>query len=365
MISDIALFKGQQILADECISGLKYDSKIDPTNQLIIVKGDHGNGKSNFANYVEQQLLQEDWTVMRSKIDKTTKYDLMIEDLTNNVKEQFNDSKEESKFTDCSIIFADLLAKMQRDTQKNVLLIFDGIELNHCSRKWMETFQWIISQNEHVAMLMTVEPERLYKMQHSRELKDFLAVCGRQINLPRATPNEIKGLFQTLFAEHGIKIDEKVLSQITKLTKGNAYAYRVLSNLLLKVALKGDTITETKLKVVLPEYNYLVYECYGDIFYDLSPSERTFLLGLVDAGKTPTRLISVIHKIREKAEKDKDDVNQERSTAYWAAIRKKLTDCNLVDVPAYGMVAFRLPRFADYVLMASENNLSKMWEDAF
>lgn len=363
MNQDTTLFKGQQILADECLSDLKYNYKIDPTDQLIIVSGDHGNGKSNFVNYIEQKLPQKDWITIRTSIDETTKYDLMIEDLINEVKVHFDKLDKTTKYGNPSIEFANLLAKMQRHTKKNVLLIFDGMRLNHCSRKWFETFQWIISQNEHIAMLMTVEPERLYKMQHSKDLKFFLTECGRQIDLPRATPSEIKQAFRTLFKEHERNINENVLNEITRLTQGNAYAYRVLSNLLLKVTQKGDEITGIKVHVVLDEYDAMLQQLYFDLFNCLSPSEQTFLLGLAQIDESPTKLINVINKIRKQAEQDKDDSNQERSTAYWAAIRKKLTDCNLIVTPAYGMVAFRLPRFAEYVFMASENNPSKMWAD--
>lgn len=364
MNQDTMLFKGQQLLADECLSDLKTNYKIDPANQLIIVRGDHGNGKSNFVSYIEQGLPQQDWITIRTSINETTKYDLMIEDLINKIQVYYDKSDEKVKYGNFSIEFANLLAKMQRHTKKNVLLIFDGMRLNHCSRKWFETFQWIISQNEHIAMLMTVEPEKLYKMQHSKDLKFFLTECGRRIDLPRATPNEIQKAFQTLFKEHKRNIDESVLNQITRLTQGNAYAYHVLSNLLLKVTQKGDSITGIKVYAVLNEYDAMLQKLYFDLFNCLSPSEQTFLLGLAQINESPTKLINVINKIRKQAEQDKDDSNQDRSTAYWAAIRKKLTDCNLIVTPAYGTVAFRLPRFAEYVLMASENNLSKMWADA-
>ena len=127
-------------------------------------------------------------------------------------------------------------------------------------------------------------------------------------------------------------IDISLASQMSKLTKGYAFAYQVLGYLFYESnnkKLTDDLISEYE--------QYLWKNGYNKFWKDLTNIERKFLIAMVET------------------DGEKNSIIQSGfSSTNYSQYRRRLLEKGLVYMPEHGKLDFVLPRFKEYVSFMKE-----------
>lgn len=246
--------------SDEIISNFE-NSK---ANNVYIITGVRGSGKTVLLTHISNHFRdQKDWIVIElvPASDMLEQFASRLYDAS--LLNKFFSGKTfgfsfagasfsisgEKPITNVITLIEVLLEKL-KNHKKNVLVCIDEASASSCFRPFVQTFQLLLRKNLPVYLLMTGLFQNIYELQNDKTLT-FLYRAPK-INLSPLNINAIAMSYATLF-----HTDQETAIPLAKMTKGYAYAYQVLGNLLWeKGSLTLDQDVLSDLDQHLEEYVY-------------------------------------------------------------------------------------------------------------
>lgn len=313
----------------------------NPTNNTYLITGVRGSGKTVLLTSLQKYFDNlNDWIV----VDLNPEID-MLEYLASNIYEKSNAKFKFMKaefgfsFKGVSISIsgekpisnvATLLEKLLDVVKKNkkkVLICIDDVSNNPNMKTFVHQFQILLRHDYPIFLLMTGLYENVRNLQNEKSLT-FL------YRAPQIYMNTLSliSIAESFEKELGANRDDAI--EMSKLTKGYAYAYQVLGYILFdanKSKLDKDTIN--KFDTYLREY---VYE---KIYFDMPKTEKEIIIALANSKE---------NKISEIMDFTK--INREKMSQY----RDKLIKKGILTSTGWGKIDYALPRFKEYVLLQKE-----------
>ena len=315
----------------EILQNFSYD---DPTEQVYMISGVRGSGKTVFMTDISNQLKkEEEWVV----IDLSSESNLLDDFASllsseNSRAELFKKAKLNLSFWGFGLEVADsapitslqlALTKMLETLKKHrkkVLVTIDEVVNNKQMREFASTFQIFMRQELPVCLLMTGLFENIDELQNEKNLT-FLY---------RAPKKCLEPLSKREMADNykkALKINDSDAMEMAQLTKGYSFAFQVLGHFTWEA--KGDfrkAVEQTK--------RYVSDYSYDKIWAELSNNDRKILYGI---SNTPSgKIVDVRNSLGI-------------TTNEFNPYRKRLIKKGLIDGSQYGYVKLVLPFFDEYV----------------
>ncbi len=317
--------------AEEIIKNFTYDN---PTEQVYMITGVRGSGKTVFMTEISNRLKKEDdWIV----IELSTESDI-LQDLAsllaseNSRAELFRKAKINLSFwgfglevpqtapiTNLQLAITKMLEALKKD-RKKVLITIDEVISNKSMREFASAFQIFVRQELPVCLLMTGLYKNIDELQNEKNLT-FLYRAPK-IYL---TPLNCKDIADNY--RKNLKINENDAKEMSSLTKGYSFAFQVLGHFAWEQ--NGD------FRQVIEKYKRYVSEySYDKIWAELSARDREIMYGIA---KTPSGKIVEIRNYLGI------------STNEFNPYRKRLIRKGLINGEQYGYVKLVLPFFDEYI----------------
>ena len=320
--------------AEEIIQNFTYDN---PTEQVYMITGVRGSGKTVFMTEISNHLKKEDdWIVVELSSESNLLQDLASLLASENSRaELFKKAKINLSFwgfglevaqtapiTNLQLAITKMLETLKKN-KKKVLITIDEVISNKSMKEFVSAFQIFIRQELPVCLLMTGLYKNIDELQNEKNLT-FLHRTPK-IYLAPLNSMEIADNYQ-----ENLKINAEDAAEMSRLTKGYSFAFQVLGYFAWEK--NGDfRQVITKYKRYVSEYSY------DKIWAELSAKDREILYGIAT---TPTGKIADIRKTL--------DITTNEFNPY----RKRLIRKGLIDGEQYGYVKLVLPFFEEYI---SEN----------
>lgn len=307
-----------------------------PSNSTYLLLGARGSGKTVLMSYICSHYEKDDnWIV----IDVGAKYQLLEKICSllyekGKIKHFFLNT--EVNFSFHGITFSlkgknpvttplALLTKMLdilRKKHKKVLIAIDEVDNSDELKYFISDYQQLLRSKYSVYLLMTGLYENVSKLQNDAAIP-FLYRSPKIILSPLSL-RDIAYSYQNIL---GVTLDEGI--KLAKFTKGYAYAYQVLGNILYSKE-KKDLNDE-----VISEFDKVMAEnAYEKIYSELSETEQKIVLSIDTSGEVTTK------SLREKL-----SMNIKTFSVYRDILIKK----GVLTAPHYGIVSFALPRFKEFL----------------
>lgn len=226
----------------------------------------------------------------------------------------------ENPINDPESILEKLFQEIKK-AKKKVLIAIDEANNSEHIRVFAHSFQAMLRQDMPIYLLMTGLYENIKSLQNQKSLTFLYRMPT--IDLKPLDLVSIASSYQKTFS-----ISENKAVELTKLTKGYAFAYQVLGYLLYE---KGNTDINESL---LMEYDqYLRRYVYDKIFEDVPASEKKVLFAIPSDG------------IKTKDLLEKTGYNRSDYSSY----RERLSRKGIIDTSTYGQISFALPRFYEFL----------------
>ena len=306
----------------------------EPSNQVFMITGPRGSGKTVFMTEVANELKQDPkWIVVELNPERD-----LLQSLTsklsgeNTLARIFHDAKINLSFfglgvsidgvaplTDIEAALSKMLESIRR-AGKRLLIAIDEVTSTEYMRVFAASFQIFLRQNLPVFLLMTGLYENINKLQNEKSLT-FL------YRAPRITlqPLNIGTISRNYHRTLGISADNALA--MARLTRGYPYAFQALGYLTWE--------HEGMSPAVVDEYRQHLDEyVYDKIWSELSAGDRRLAWGIAvsETGK--------VADVRALLSMTSNQFNP---------YRMRLVRKGIVNGSERGYVRFVLPCFEDYV----------------
>lgn len=304
-------------------------------NQTYMITGVRGSGKTVFLSKIAKTFKNEKhWVV----VDLNPERDMLLSLASQlysqgNVKHLFlnpelsvsfngigfsvENKKPQDDIEDVIVKIVDYLSKKKI----RVLITVDDVANNKYIKVFAHTFQRLIRENYEVFLLMSGLYENINSVQNNKSLTFLLRVPKlylKPLNMPA-----IKESYKKI-----LDLDDEVAIELSRLTRGYAYAYQVLGNLMWDN--KEKKITED----VINQFDqYLAEYVYDKLWDGLSEKEKEIANIMCE-----TNEVAII--LDESGLKDKE----------FSVYRDRMIKHGIIYSPRRGALTFVLPRFKDYIL---------------
>lgn len=233
-----------------------------------------------------------------------------------------------------------LLEKILAELKKKgiwVIVTIDEVRDTDELREFASMYQLLVREEYNISLLMAGLPQYVSAVQNDSVLT-FLLRAGR-VTLTPIDLWTIKGSYASVFS--GVKeISEKLLIDITRMTRGYAYAFQLLGYYLWEAP--GKKITETVIQKILPSYKTDLYRnAYVKIFQSLTHAEQEFINAMAETGESKVSFGQIV-----------DAIGKPKN--YVSTYRLRLLDTQVIEAPEHGYLRFTLPFFREFVI---ENKL--------
>lgn len=312
-----------------------FDS-YNPTSNAYIISGPRGSGKTvAFSYLLEQYHNKQDWVVARLNMAGN-----MLEQLAGRlyeggkIKHLFLKAEFNFSFQGIGLSIAgsnpvpSILGFLQhvfeylKHKKIHVIIGIDDVAKNKEMVEFIRAFQGFLMDGFDVRLLMTGLYENVSTLSEEPTLT-FLIRTPKVILSPLPLLSIAKS-YQKIFA-----IDEKEASSLARATKGYAYAYQLLGNILF---------SQSKTKIddeVLSSFDEALQSgVYNIIWRELSERERE-ILTLLSENKVHNS------EIQETLSISKGNL---------AIYKKRLSEKGLIDTTLRGVSSIALPRFDVFIL---------------
>ncbi len=307
----------------------------EPSNQIYMITGVRGSGKTVMMTTIAAELKQkEEWVVIELNPTRdllqslAAKLYVLPEMHTSFMHAKFDFSafglgvsiENAIPVADIENVLQIMLEQLQKDG-KRLLVAIDEVSNTEQIRIFASAFQIFLRQDLPIFLLMTGLYENIYELQNDKMLT-FLYRAPK-IMLEPLNYTAVCRHYQEIF-----QIEKSEAERMAGLTKGYPFAFQVL----------GYLRWESHTKVVddiLPEYDqYLDEYVYSKIWSELSELDKQVLAELADGQENRVK------NIREKLQ---------MNSGLFSVYRDRLKRKGVVDTSEYGKLSFALPRFEEYV----------------
>lgn len=309
----------------------------EPSNQIYMITGVRGSGKTVMMTGIAGELKEkDDWVVVELNPTRDLLQSLagklysLPEMHAHFVQAKIDFSvlglsvslENASPVTDIESAVSLMLEELRRK-HKRLLITVDEVTNCESVRVFASSFQIFLRQEYPIFLLMTGLYDKIYDLQNADALT-FLYRAPKMILEP-LNYTAIRKRYMDLFS-----LDMEAAGQMAGLTKGYPFAFQVLGYLY------WENRAVRTLEEILPEYDqYLEEYVYGKIWSELSDLDRRVLIEMSASGETKVK------KIREGI-----GMKPEQFSVYRDRLKRK----GVLDTSKYGEVSFILPRFAEFVL---------------
>lgn len=339
---------------DQTVKQLEEDIQ-DPQSPYLttLIYGMRGSGKTTMLTDISHDMQkQADWIVvdltmsdrliptliesvysqankeLRSLLAKISGVSLG----TNGIKVDYDTTKSQVENSPHQVLLVEM-AKMLKRQGKALLITIDEISSTPALREFAGIYQILLRNNYQIALLMAGLPNKVSELQNDSVLTFLLR--SQRIYLEPLSLMTIKASYDRAFHRDGHFIDDQVLTRITKLTNGYAYAFQLLGFLLWRS--RKLIIDDATVDSVIPQYqNELYRNVYVKMYQELSDKDREFVGAMAKIGRPNAKMV----EIGQAMDKPKN---------YLSNYRRRLLDDQIIESKVRGEVSFTLPYFAEFV----------------
>lgn len=283
----------------------------DPSNQIYMITGVRGSGKTVMMTGIINELrAQDEWVVVELNPTRD-----LLQSLAAKIYENT------PPITDIENAIELMLNDLQKKN-KRLLISIDEVTNSEYMKVFVSAFQIFIRREYPLFLLMTGLYENIHNLQNDKSLT-FLYRAPKMILEPlnyTAVRKQYMDIFQ---------LDIEAAGEMARLTKGYPFAFQVLGYLYWEYRDKKT------LEDILPEYDqYLEEYVYSKIWSEASPKDQEILGVMSQSGQTKVK------KIRESIG---------MTSGQFSIYRERLKNKGILDTRTYGEVSFALPRFAEFI----------------
>lgn len=307
----------------------------NPSQQVYVVTGVRGSGKTVFMTDVNRMLSQDNsWVIEELSIEQDLLQSLVAKlNSRNTLINIFSDAKIDLSLFGLGLRIqgaqpiADIEVALERMLQvfkrknKRLLIAIDEVINNAYMRSFVSTFQILVRKDLPVFLIMTGLYENIESLQNEKSLT-FLYRAPK-IRLEPLGIRSITANYQRTF---GIDWDNALT--MARYTNGYSFAFQLLGYL----TWEHHGLSEQ----TLSEYRAQLYELsYDKIWNEMSSGDKRVAYGMASAAS------STVQDIR-------DFLGMESNQ--FSPYRRRLINKGIVDGSTRGRVTFTLPYFAQYVI---------------
>lgn len=304
-------------------------------NTVYILTGPRGCGKTvTLSCILDEYRKKKDWIVAR-----LTQDDNMLEQMAGilyenglvklkSLKVEFSFSfhglafqVEGDKPVSNILVYLEKLLEYYKKKQIHILLAIDDVAKNKGMVDFIRAYQGFLIDHYDIRLLMTGLAKNISKLESDHTLT-FLFRAPK-IQLKPLSISSIAYSYQTTF-----DITEEESIKLAKFTKGYAFAYQVLGDILFRK--KVSTLT----KEVIKEFDLKMCDwSYEFIYSELTETDEKILHAIANG-------TSSNQKIMDELKVSKGNL---------AIYKKKLTRDGILDTSIRGKSEFALPRFEEFL----------------
>ena len=307
----------------------------DPSNQVFMITGPRGAGKTVFMTHVANKLADDSrWIVVELNPERNLLHALASKLSGQNTLAQIiKDAKINLSFfgfgmnisgvapiTDIESALSKMLGSIKR-RHKRVLILIDEVTNTPAMREFAAAFQIFLRQDQPVFLLMTGPYENISELQGEKSLT-FLYRAPK-IKLKPLNVGTISRSYQRTL---NIPADDAL--RMARLTRGYSFAFQVLGFLVWEHGSMDDAVYD-EFRQYLDEY------VYDKAWSELSLGDRRLAWGIA---QSKTGKVSDVRALLDM------------TTNQFNPYRMRLIRKGLVDGEARGLVRFVLPEFEAYVV---------------
>lgn len=249
---------------------------------------------------------------------------------------KYKDAKEHMSYQTLLYEVLNILKKKN----KRLLILVDEVTNIPAMREFASLYQLLVRDGYEISLIMTGLPHQVSELQKNPVLT-FLLRSAR-IEIDPIDLNTIRYSYETTFLKAGKQLDPQTLLQMTKMTKGYAYAFQLLGYLIWNQTEGISVITDDVIRSVIPRYQLELFRnSYTKIFEDLSEKDREFLFAMAQLGNDFIKMQDINKKLH-------------KSSGYTSVYRRRLLDAQIVRSRSYGTLTFNLPYFREYIIQTKE-----------
>ena len=305
-----------------------------PEQQIYMITGVRGCGKTVFMTEIAKELKSYDWIIVELNPSRDMMTDLAASLGSENhlarifQKASINLSlfgiglevKESVPISNIQVALTKMLESLKKHGKK-VLVCIDEVTATESMKLFSSAFQIFIRQDLPLFLLMTGLYENINDLQNEKNLT-FLY---------RAPKLELKPLNLGIIADNyqrNFNLDYDASEEMAKLTKGYSFAFQVLGHFTWKY--EGDY------KKALPDYrHYLEDYVYDKIWSELSSGDRKLALGVARSEDGKAKSIKELCGMTDSE---------------YSVYRDRLLKRGVLAKNGHGYVQFTLPLFEKYVM---------------
>ncbi len=323
----------RDILIEDVLDELNSDI-VD--EQAFKITGVRGTGKTVTLTAIEKKLREEkNWIVIDLKSNSDVLNDLIanlyseVPFLATYVDANLNLSAfgigvniSDKKPTISSDVAIKKILREVKKRKKRVLVVIDEVRKTDAIIDFIQEFQILIREELPIYLIVAGLYEDVEEVENADGLTFFL----------RASKIEMTPLSLLIIKEkykETLGISEDVADELSKMTKGYAFAYQAFGKYMWESEKKEIT------GLVLAQVDEaLSQKVYNKIWSELRPVEKWFLSFIA---------IKESLTVNELLEMSKKKHNE------WSTSRKRLIEKGIIDGSIRGQISLRLPRFKEYI----------------
>ncbi|GAA3639576.1 ATP-binding protein [Lactobacillus hamsteri] len=342
------IYLGRQEIVNEVVESLK--NGVGPY-QTSLIYGMRGVGKTSLLADITKTFEEDDgWIVVYLAMTNdlmTTLIQSIYQEANSSLRKSLNKIEGvtfsalgfelgitvSDPHSTYQVLLEEMLKKLKK-AGKSLLIAIDEVKATEQVINLASIYQIMVLKKYPINIMMTGLPKNVSELQNN-DVLTFLLRSGR-IPLGPLNLFDVRFRYSKAFQRGNKKIDNEILTKVTQMTKGYAYAFQDLGYYLWQNS--EDVIDENTLEESLPEFkNDLFRNAYVKITNELSATDRKILLIMAKSNKE----IVDISYIREKLGK---------TPGYMSAYRRRLLDSQIIIDVGYGKIAFSLPFMKEFIL---------------
>ncbi len=306
----------------------------DPSQQIYMITGVRGSGKTVFMTEVATTLERnDDWIVVELNPEKD-----LLEQLASILCSQdrlariFQKAKINLSFfgiglvvdgvapiTNIEVAITRILESLKKD-KKKLLITIDEVTNSKSMREFAAAFQIFVRKDLPTYLLMTGLYNNISRLENEKSLTF----------LHRAPKIHIKPLGINIITDNYMKVlgvDKETAHNMASMTKGYSFAFQVLGYY--------AWAHENDLDAAIPEYKQYLYDyVYDKIWSEISAEDKRVLSAIADS--EDGRIIGIRNKLGME-------------TNQFNPYRDRLKKYGIINGDTHGYVTLVLPLFDEYI----------------